>query len=99
MAKKKKLDELMYKGRPIVRRNNVIYYGFLDDKFLVQMVVQDTEKIMDTEIASKVSVQLQTNNTKLQGKERMIKKSEREGLFAALDLGAVWLEDALSYEG
>ena len=89
----------MYKGRPIVRRNNVIYYGFLDDKFLVQMVVQDTEKIMDTEIASKVSVQLQTNNTKLQGKERMIKKSEREGLFAALDLGAVWLEDALSYEG
>lgn len=99
MAKKKKLDELMYKGRPIVRRNNVIYYGFLDDKFLVQMVVQETEKIMDTEIASKVSVQLQTNNTKLQGKERMIKKSEREGLFAALDLGAVWLEDALSYEG
>ena len=99
MAKKKKLDELMYKGRPIVRRDNVIYYGFLDDKFLVQMVVQDTEKIMDTEIASKVSVQLQTNNTKLQGKERMIKKSEREGLFAALDLGAVWLEDALSYEG
>lgn len=97
-VKKKKLDELFYKGRPLVRRGNVMYYGFLDDKYLIQIVEQRTEKLMDTEIGSKVSVQLQTNNTKLRGKERIIKKSEREGLFAALDLGVVWLEDALSYE-
>ena len=97
-VKKKKIDELFYKGRPLVRRGNVMYYGFLDDKYLIQIAEQRTEKLMDTEIGSKVSVQLQTNNTKLRGKERIIKKSEREGLFAALDLGVVWLEDALSYE-
>ena len=30
--------------------------------------------------------------------ERPVKKSERQGLFDALDLANAWLEDALSYE-
>ena len=95
MATKKKLDELMYKERPLVRRGNVMYYGFLDDKFIVKIEVKDSEKENDIEMAKKVTVQLTTNNTKLQGNERMIKKSEREGLYAAIDLGNVWLEDIL----
>ena len=95
MATKKKLDELMYKERPLVRRGNVMYYGFLDDKFIVKIEVKDSEKENDIEMAKKVTIQLTTNNTKLQGNERMIKKSEREGLYAAIDLGNVWLEDIL----
>ena len=94
-TKKGKLDELMYKERPLVRRGNVMYYGFLDDKFIVKLEVKDSEKENDIEMATKVTVQLTTNNTKLQGNERMIKKSEREGLYAAIDLGNVWLEDML----
>ncbi len=94
-TKKTKLDELMYKNRPLVRRGNVMYYGFLNDKFIIKLEVKDSEKENDIEMATKVTVQLTTNNTKLQGSERMIKKSEREGLFAAIDLGNVWLEDML----
>ena len=98
-VKKKKLEELMYKSRPVVRRGDVAYYGFINDPFLVKLNIKDSEKIMDTEIASKVTVQLITNNTRLAGNERIIKSTERDGLFSALDVGAVWLEDALSFEG
>lgn len=98
-VKKNKLDELMYKERPIVRRGNVMYYGFIDDKYIIKITEEESETVGNTEIGSKVTVQLTTNNTKLKGKERIIRQSKKEGLFDALDVGVVWLEDALDYTG
>lgn len=101
MATKKsseKLDELMYKEKPIVRRDNVMYYGFIDDKYIVKITEDETEKTGDIDVGTRVTVQLTTNNTKLQGKERIIRQSKKEGLFDALDVGVVWLEEALDYE-
>lgn len=95
-SKKNKLDELMYKGKPIVRRDNKMYYGFIDDDYIVEIVIKDSEEINNLKVASDVSVQLVTNKTKLQGAERIIKSSKKSSLYAALDLGAVWLEDAVS---
>ena len=94
-VKKKKLDELMYKGKPLIRRGNKMYYGFIDDDYIIEINVKETEKIDDIDVSTSVSVQLITNKTKLQGDERMVKSSKKTGLYAALDLGAVWLEDAL----
>lgn len=98
MSKKKKIDNvLMYKGRPLVRKDNVVYYGFSDDKYLIALFIKDTEEILNTKISTKVVIHLLTNETNLKGKERIIKKAERDGLFSALDIGAIWLEDAISH--
>ena len=94
---KKKIEELMYKGRPLTRRGNEMFYGFIDDKFLVKLTVKETEDVDNLSVASKIAVQLVTNSTYLEGKERIIKQKEATGLYSALDLGYVWLEDALSY--
>ena len=94
----KKPEELMYKERPVTRRGNDMFYGFIDDKFLVRLAVKDAEEVEDIKVATKIAVQLITNNTYLKGKERVIKQKEAAGLFAALDLAYIWLEDALSYE-
>ncbi len=95
-TKKPKLDELMYKGKPIVRRNDKMYYGFIDDDYIVEIVIKDAENVNNLKVASEVSVQLVTNKTKLEGAERIIKSSKKPSLYAALDLGSVWLEDAVS---
>lgn len=97
-VKKKKLDELMYKGKPLVRRGDKMYYGFIDDDYIVEINVKESEKIGDIDVSTNVAVQLITNKTKLQGNERMVKSSKKTGLFAALDLGAIWLEDVLDNE-
>lgn len=97
-VKKKKLDELMYKGKPIIRRGDKMYYGFIDDDYIIEINVKETEKIDDIDVSTNVSVQLITNKTKLQGNERMVKSSKKPGLYAALDLGAVWLDDVLETE-
>lgn len=96
-VKKSKLEELMYKEKPLVRRGNTLYYGFIDEKYIVKIVEEDTENVGGTEVGSKVTVQLTTNNSKLKGKERIIRQSKKDGLFDALDVGVVWLEDALDY--
>ena len=97
-APKNKLDELMYKGRPVIRRGNKIYYGFIDDNYIVEIDIKESENVNGLEITSKAKVSLMNNKTHLAEKERPVKKSEREGLFDALDLANAWLEDALSYE-
>lgn len=95
---KKKIEELIYKERPLTRRGNEMFYGFIDDKFLVKLTVKETEQIDALNVSTKIIVQLITNNTYLEGKERVIKQKETTGLYSALDLGYVWLDDALSYE-
>jgi len=97
-AQKKKLDELMYKGRPVIRRGNKIYYGFIDDDYIVEIDIKESENVDGLEMTSKAKIALLMNKTHFQEKERPVKKSERQGLFDALDLANAWLEDALSYE-
>jgi hypothetical protein len=50
----------------------------------------------DMDIASKVSVQLQLTDPSVRSRDRVVKKSEKDGFYTALDLGAIWLERALA---
>ena len=94
-ATKKKSVPLEYKGHPLRRKDNIIYYGNPADKFIIMITSNKSELVNDLEVATDVTVSLQTNNTGGRGKEKIIKKVEREGLYRALDVAAIWLEDAL----
>jgi len=85
---------LTYKGKPLVRKDNLLYYGNFEDKNIVIMDIQNSTKENELEISGKVAVALQTNTTP--DKVKIIKASERDGLFAALDLGEFWLTESLS---
>ncbi len=87
---------LMYKGRPLMRKDNVIYYGSMNDPYIVMMQILDTKKIGNDDVASRVSVQLQQTDPDVKARDRVTKRSEKDGIFTALDLGSVWLERALS---
>ena len=84
---------LKYKVKPLVRRGNMIYYGNPEDPYIILLVVNSSEKVKDLEISKNISIILQENN----GSGKMIKKAEREGMYAAMDIAEYWLEDALSY--
>ena len=86
---------LMYKGRPLMRKDNIIYYGSMADPYIVMMQILETQTVGKEELASKVSVQLQLTDPNVRSRDRVTKKSEKDGLFSALDVGSVWLERAL----
>ena len=87
---------LQYKGRPLMRKDNMVYYGSMADSHIVMLQILETKKIGDMDIASKVSVQLQLTDPSVRSRDRVVKKSEKDGFYTALDLGAIWLERALA---
>ena len=89
-------EGLMYKGHPLMRKENFIYYGSMADSHIVMLQVLETKKINDVDIATRVSVQLQLTDPTAKSRDRVVKKSEKPGFYTALDVGAVWLERALA---
>jgi hypothetical protein len=87
---------LTYKGRPLSRKDKVLYYGSMADKYIIMMQVMSSMKIDDLDMATKVSVQLQLTDPDLKSRDRVVKKTEKESLYAAMDVASVWLERALS---
>lgn len=87
---------LLYKGRPLMRKDNIIYYGSMADPYIVMMQVLETKTVGGEEIASKVSVQLQLTDPNVRSRDRVTKRSEKDGIYSALDVGSVWLERALN---
>lgn len=87
---------LTYKGRPLRRKDNLVYYGSMADKYIIMLQVLDTKKVDDLEIANKVAVQLQLTDPDLKSRDRVVKKTEKDSLYAAIDVASVWLERALS---
>lgn len=94
MAEEKEI--LSYKGRPLMRKDNMIYYGSMADSHIILLQVLETKKVGDSDIASRVSVELQLTDPNVRAKERVVKKSEKDGFFTALDVGCVWLNRALN---
>ena len=96
MAAAQKTEGLMYKGRPLRRVGNMIYYGSMADPYIILMQVRESKKVQDLDVATKVSVELQLTAPNLRSRDRIVKKTEKDSLYSAMDFGSVWLERALS---
>ena len=94
-AKSAKTEGLVYRGHPLRRVDNLIYYGMMSDKYIIMMQILDTKKEQDLDVATKVSIQLQLTDPDLKSRDRVVKKSEKDSLYAAMDIAAIWLERAL----
>jgi len=95
-AKKNKDIPLLYKDKPLMRKGDLIYYGSMADKYIIAMQVLENRKHGSLDIASKVSIQLQLTDPDIKSRDRVVKKSEKDGLFAAMDVATVWLDRALT---
>ena len=87
---------LSYKGRPLMRKDNLVYYGSMADSHIVMLQILETKKVEDMEVATKVAVQLQLTDPELKSRDRVVKKSEKNSLYAAMDVASVWLDRALA---
>lgn len=87
---------LTYKGHPLRRKDSLIYYGSMAEKYIIMLQVLDQKKELDLDLATRVSVQLQLTDPDLKSRDRVVKKTEKDSLYAAMDVAAVWLDRALS---
>ena len=98
-------NALMYKGHPLRRKDNILYYGSMSDKYIIMMQIMDTKPVepvagagspRELKDGTRVRVPLQPNDPTGKSRERIVKKSEKGSLYAAMDVASVWLERALA---
>ena len=87
---------LSYKGHPLRRKDNLIYYGTMAEKYIIMLQILSSKNVNGLETADRVAVQLQLTDPDLKSRDRVVKKSEKDSLYAAMDVASVWLERALS---
>lgn len=89
-----KENKLMkYRGFPLIRSGNEIYYGSGGDSFAARLVIKETKKVADRDIPDKIMVQLLPQTA-----EADITKARRGefiGFYEALDTAYVWLTEAI----
>ena len=87
--------KLTYKGRPLVRCKNDIYYGSLSDPYVIFMQVLTSKEENGVQVADRIHVTLLSTDTTKSPIERMKKQSDKNGLWSALEIGTIWLEKSL----
>lgn len=87
---------LVYRGHPLRRVDNLIYYGSMADKYIVMMQVLDSEPLEDISLAKRVSIQLQLTSPTLRSRDRVVRSTEKGSLAEAMEFASIWLDRALS---
>ena len=58
MSEKQKSPFPMYRGKPLVRSGDTIYYGNMTDKYVIKIDIKTKKTVEDMEVADKCTVQL-----------------------------------------
>ena len=90
-------QNLVFRGKPLLREGNTFCYGSMSDKYILFMMVLSNKKVKDengkeTEIPDKIILQVLSTDTSLPPHERVVKQFDRNGLFDAMDIGLIWLD-------
>ncbi len=85
-----------YRGKPLVRCGDVLYYGSMADRYVVRLEIKSKKKVKDMEVADRVSIQLMLTDRTNRSRKQIVKTSEKNGLYLAMDLADVWLQRALT---
>lgn len=86
---------LTYKGRPLVRCKNEIYYGDPSQTAVVFMQILNTRPEAGETVADRVHLMLLSTDTSLSPKDRILKQSDKNGLYNALDFASILLDRQL----
>ncbi len=96
MSTKKETPFPTYKGKPLVRCGDVIYYGSMKDKYVVKLEIKSKKKVQDLEVADRVTIQLMYTDASVRSRKQIVKSSEKNGLYLAMDIADAWLTRALA---
>lgn len=87
---------IMFRDKPFIREKNAICYGRMDDKYILFMLIlseKDGEVLGEMKkIPDNVLVQILSTDTSKPSHKRVVKQTQKNGLYDALDIGLIWLE-------
>ncbi len=88
MAGKVNGNYLIYKGKPLVREGNTIYYGNMDDDYVLLFVIMTTKQELGREVPDMIIIQILSTKENM----KIVKQDVKKGFYEAFDTGVIWLE-------
>ena len=86
----------LYKGKPLVRSGNTLYYGHPAEKYVAMLQILGTSgEVAGVPISDRVLVQILSTDESLPPMKRIIKKAEKKGIYQALNIASIWLDRSL----
>ncbi len=88
----------LYRGKPLVRSNNMICYGDMREKYILFIMILTSKKLETPdpntapEVPDMMLVQILDTDKSKPSHERVVKQFEKNGLYDALDIGNIWLD-------
>ena len=86
--------KLTYKGKPLVRKDNELYYGRMTDPYVLYLQILSTTQSGNMQVADKVHLQLLSTDETKTPEARVALQTTKNGLYNALDIGSIWLQKA-----
>ena len=87
---------LTYKGKPLVRENNFICYGDMDDEYILFLMILSNKEVVNNgvkeQIPDNILVQVLGKEDGKEGHPKIVKQWQKNGLYEALDIGIVTLD-------
>lgn len=78
---------LIYKNKPLVRNENYIIYGDMNDKFYVQLILFDEKEDSNgNSVPDNILIQILDSSNK-----SIAKQEFSRGLYESLELASIWL--------
>ncbi|MBQ7500482.1 MAG: hypothetical protein IJT91_06275 [Clostridia bacterium] len=82
---------LMYKDRPLVRDNNVICYGNMEDEYVLCLTIMTETELNGKSVPDMVLIQIVRTDENLSATDKIAKQDIKKGLAEAFELGYIWL--------
>ena len=76
-----------YKGRPLVRQGEEIFYGDMSEKFYIYMMIMTEKDVSGCDVPDKIMVQLCDSETKRPSNQKIV-----AGFKEAFEFADAWLE-------
>lgn len=80
-----------YKGYPLVRKGDELYYGNMGDEYVVWIQILEAQDAGDIKTATKVALYKMATDESLSIMDRVVKNAEKSSLYSALDIAYAWL--------
>ncbi|MBR7039963.1 MAG: hypothetical protein IKI21_12070 [Oscillospiraceae bacterium] len=88
------MEMMTYKGYPLVRCGDELYFGYMSDPHVVMLQAEKMKDVGGIRVAQKVRFYLMATDEKLNPIEAIVKNGERDTLYDALEVSAIWLDRA-----
>ena len=86
-----KSNFLLYKGKPLVRSGDTLYYGDMYDRYVAHLQIKSKKNVNGLETADRVAVQILCTDETMNLRDRIANKTEKNSLYEAIHIADIWL--------